>query len=335
MQYRRLGRTGLMVSVVGFGGVSIQRIPMEASTAVIRRAHDVGMNIIDSAHSYTDSEEKIGEGIAPHRHDWIVATKTLERSRDGVKRDLATSLEKLKTDHIDIYQVHWLNDEEILAQVLKRDGAVAAMREAQAEGLVRFVGLSAHSAEIAIKAVKTGEFDTVQFPFNAVEREKGELLNLARSMDVGTIIMKPLAGGNFTNARLALKFVMAEGADTAIPGMESIAQVEENAAIGMEGSDLSPEELRLIMKEAEELGEGFCRRCGYCMRGCPVGMDIPGIFTADNMYLRYHMQEHARSDYAGFDHHADECTECGACEDKCPYNLPIREKLKAAHLRLA
>lgn len=334
MKYRTLGRTGLQVSVIGFGGIPIQRVSGEVASQVINKAMDLGINFFDTARGYTDSEAKIGAALKNRRKEAIIATKSMARTKEGMAAEIKTSLETLGVDYIDLYQLHNVKDEAALEQVLSPGGALAALVEAKKEGVVKHIGITGHIKEILIKALQTGQLETVQFPFNAVETSgAGELFELARKLDTGVIIMKPLAGGALKNAGPALRFILEHPVTTVIPGMDSLEQVEQNAGIGEEMLPLSPEERRELEEETGKLGNAFCRRCEYCLP-CPQGIDIPTVFLLDGYYTRYGLQEWARERYRGLPVDAGSCLECGECEEKCPYGLSIRRMLAGAATRL-
>lgn len=334
MQYRQLGKTGLKVSVVGFGGIPVQRITAAEATAVVERALDLGINFFDTARAYTDSEEKLGRVLAGRREEAVIATKSMARTGEAMAGDIEKSLATLGVEYIDLYQLHNVKDEESLQKVLGPGGALEALQEAKARGTVRHIGITGHIKEILIKALKSGQLETVQFPFNAVETDGAEeLFNLARDLGVGVIAMKPLAGGALRDAGAALRFILAHPVTTAIPGMDSREQVEANAAVGANPAPLTGEEKEAFLAAAEKLGSTFCRRCEYC-RPCPQGIDIPMVFLLDGYYTRYNLQDWARERYGAMAVKAGSCQECGECEEKCPYGLPIRRMLAEAAARL-
>ncbi|MBU7008116.1 aldo/keto reductase [Phosphitispora fastidiosa] len=330
MQLRRLGKTGLQVAVIGFGGIPIQRVSSDQAVKVVEAAVAGGINFIDTARAYTDSESKLGGIIGSHRNKLIIATKSMARSRKDMARDIDTSLREMKTDYIDIYQLHNVKDEGSLEKVLAPGGALEALQDARSSGKIRFIGVTGHIAQILVKVIGTGQFDTVQVPFNPVEiAALDELLPLARDLDMGTIAMKPFAGGAFKNRTACLKFIIENGFTTAIPGMDEVSQVAENIAAGQIDSELSGEEKSLLDEETELLGRKFCRRCEYC-QPCPRGIDIPTIFLLQGYSTRYGLQEWAVERYRPMPAKISDCADCGQCEEKCPYSLPIREMLKEA-----
>lgn len=335
MIYRTLGRTGLRVSAIGFGGIPIQRVSIEEARAIVNRALDLGINFFDTARAYTDSEVKLGVALKERRVEAVIATKSMARTREAMATDIKRSMEALGVSYIDLYQLHNVKDKAALEHALSPGGALEALKDAQREGLIGHIGITGHIRDFLVEALKTGEVATVQFPFNAVELNGvRELLDLARETNTGSIIMKPLAGGAFQNTSLALRFILSHPVSTVIPGMDTLEQVEENAGAGSGHFPLTAEEKLVLEQEAGELGAYFCRRCEYC-RPCAGDIDIPTVFLLDSYYVRYHLQDWARERYRGLPARADLCIDCGECEERCPYNLPIRRMLKEAENRLS
>lgn len=335
MNYVTLGRTGLNCAQVSFGGIPIQRSDAANTVAVVDALEKFGMNYIDTARGYTVSEEYLGAALKGRREKFILATKSMSRGYEAMKADVETSLRNLQTDHIDVYQLHNLPLRDF-EQVFGPDGAYRALSEAKAAGKVGHIGATFHSAEAMKLAVEeyADLIETVMFPYNIVETHGEEVLRAARAKGIGTICMKPMAGGNLEDWNLALKFVAASDAiDIAIPGMGSVEEVERNAAAAERFGPLTEAELSACQTICRELGQQFCRRCGYCAP-CTVGIDIPGTFTLVNYLRKYNLAQWAKGRYANAAHHASECVDCGLCEGRCPYSLPIRTMLKTAHREL-
>ena len=335
MRLRTLGKTGLQVSEIGFGGIPIQRVPAEQAGTIVNRALDLGINFFDTARSYTDSEQKLGAALRGRRSQALVATKSLARTRDGMAAEIEKSLQAMGTDYIDLYQMHNVKDQASLQQVLGSDGAIVALREARQKGMIRHIGVTAHIKPTLLEFLRVAEIETVQFPFNPVETDSvKELLDTAGRVNAGVIVMKPLAGGAFKNPSLSLKFILEHQVSVAIPGVDSIAQVEANAALGDAPPGLTAEERKTLGQEVASLGSTFCRRCEYCMP-CQQGIDIPMVFLLDGYHQRYGLQGWAKRRYEGIGVKPDACLECGECEERCPYNLPIRQMLQEAMIRLS
>ncbi len=328
MEYRILGKTGLSVSVIGFGGIPVQRISKEEAVKVIERAEELGINFIDTARGYGISEAFIGEALKENREKWIIASKTMVRDKEAMKTDIDISLRNLQTDYIDLYQFHNVRTMEDYKSILSEDGAYAALEEAKVAGKVRHIGITSHSLELLKIAVESGKFETIMYPYNIVETQAQDLFKRAYELNIGVIAMKPMAGGALTDGTRAMKFILEnKSITTAIPGMASIQEVEENSKVGCSFAPLTHEEMEKALKDASELGDEFCRRCGYCAP-CHRGIDIPTMFMISGYKERYNLATWAEERYAAMKKTAVDCTECGACEGKCPYNLPIRKMLK-------
>lgn len=327
MEYVTLGRTGLRISRVGFGGIPIQRVNAAAAKELMEAVRAAGINYIDTARGYTVSEELIGQAIEGHRGDFVLATKSMARDREGMARDIGISLGNLRTDHIDLYQVHNPNLQQF-EQVCAPGGALEALLEAKAAGKIHHLGVTAHSLEVFEKALELDWVETLMFPYNIVETQGTELMSKAHAKGVGFIDMKPLAGGAIEDATLAMRFICANPDVTVvIPGMYSPAEVEQNVTAAQDRSPLSQEEQEKMTQIRKELGTNFCRRCNYCAP-CTVGINIPNTFIFHGYLRRYGLENWARDRYASMSAKADDCVECGACESRCPYHLPIRSMLK-------
>ena len=331
MQYRTLGKTGLRVSAVGFGGIPIQRIDAAGTRVLMERLAEKGVNFIDTARGYTVSESYLGEALSGGLRDrFLLATKSMARDYDGMARDIERSLANLQTDHIDLYQLHNIKSDADFALAFSAHGAVAAIEDAIRAGKVRHLGATAHSADSFERLLNYPQIETIMFPYNIVENQGEALMARAAAQGVGVIAMKPLAGGNITDGTLAVRYILQNlNCTVAIPGMASLDEIEANvAAAGTEGP-LTAEELAACEAVRAELSDNFCRRCGYCAP-CTAGIDIPSVFVLENYVKRYDLAGWARARYEATAVKASACTGCGACETRCPYELPIREKLRAA-----
>jgi predicted aldo/keto reductase-like oxidoreductase len=317
-----------MITPISFGALPVQRCTLKETDQVLNAALDAGINFFDTARAYTDSEEKIGVCIASRRNEYYLATKSMARTKAAMTTDIDISLSTMKTEYIDVYQLHNVKSEADWDAVMAPDGALAALKEAKAAGKIGHIGITGHNMDMLVRAVKTGEFSTVQVPFNCVEQGAlRELFPLAKTMDVGIIVMKPLGGGLISEVELALRFVLQHDGLVAIPGMDRVEHLEQNLAPTKDFKPLTTEETARLTAEAAVLGPVFCRRCGYCMP-CVAGIDIPATFILHHQYTRYDMKAAIPVRYKGLGVKASACVECGECESRCPYNLPIRERMK-------
>lgn len=324
MRKIRLGRTELMVSAMGFGGIPIQRLSQQEAIDVVRHCLDLGITFLDTANGYTTSEERIGKAIAGRREDLVLATKTQARDAQGVTEHLALSLKRLGVGSIDLYQFHCVSTDEEYERVVAPGGPLDVVRDAQRAGKVGHIGLTSHSMDIALRAVRSSLFQTIMFPFNFIANEAAqELIPLAVERNVGFIAMKPLAGGALDNAALAFKYLRQFPEILPIPGIERPEEIDEILDIVEGPAEMTSEDLAEMERMRVELGNRFCRRCGYC-QPCPQGVSIQLLMILDSMIKRMPVTEVFR-DFAQIVQQANDCAECGECEEKCPFDLPIRE----------
>ena len=330
METRRLGRTDLAVSVIGFGGIPIQKLTVAEAEAVLGAAADAGITFFDTARGYTDSEEKMGRALSGRRDGIVLATKSLERDPARLAADIDRSLANLRTDRIYLYQVHNVSEDALLDDVLAPGGLHDTLERARRAGKIRFIGITGHKRSVLVRAVETGRFDTVQHPFNPIEGEwADDLIPLARRLDVGLIAMKPAAGGAIRDVPAALRWELAGGMDVVIPGMQRLEEVAANAAVGAALRAPTPDELEGLMRDKAEWGDCFCRRCGYCLP-CPEGLNIPFLLLIQAYYARYDLKEWALERLAGLEKRYADCVACGECVERCPYQLPIPDLMAAA-----
>lgn len=312
---------------MGFGGIPIQKIDEEGTRKLLREMMEKGVNYIDSARGYTVSEQYIGYGLEGIRDKFVLATKSMSRTKEAMAADIETSLGNFRTDYIDLYQVHNPSMEQ-LDQVMGEGGALEALMEARAAGKIGHIGLTAHSTEVFERALELDWVETIMFPYNIVEQQGAELIHKCAEKNIGFIVMKPLAGGAIEDASLALRYVCSNPDVTVvIPGMAEIHELEQNLDACSNTEPLTQEELKEMDKVREQLGTDFCRRCNYCAP-CTVGINIPSVFLFAGYLQRYDLADWAKDRYSTLKVKASACIGCGKCEPRCPYHLPIREKLK-------
>ena len=327
MDYRVLGKTGLSVSRMGFGGIPIQKIDKEGTKVLMQRLLAEGVNFIDTARGYTVSEEYLGYALEGIRDRFVLATKSMARTKTAMAADIDLSLKNLRTDYIDLYQVHNPSPKE-LEQVLAPGGALEALLEARAAGKIGHIGVTFHSLELFEKALTYGWVETIMFPYNLVETQAEDLIRICGEKNIGFIAMKPLAGGAIEDATLALRYVTANPhMSVVIPGMAEEKEIAQNLSAVNDTAPLSGEELAKIQSLRNTLGTQFCRRCNYCAP-CSVGIAIPAVFVLEGYFSRYDLQDWAMKRYQGLEKKASDCIGCGDCETRCPYNLPIRDMLR-------
>lgn len=326
MEYTTLGKTGLTISRMGFGGIPIQKVDVPAVRTLMQALAEQGVNYIDTARGYTVSERYLGEALEGMRDKFVIATKSMARTKAAMEKDIETSLANLRTDHIELYQVHNPSLKD-LETVTALGGALEALLEAKAAGKIGHIGVTAHMATVFERALDMDWVETVMFPYNIVETQGEALMRRCTEQNVGFIVMKPLAGGALEDATLALRFIRQNpDVSVVIPGMYSVDEVRQNLAAMEDSSPLTAQELERIDAIRKELGTQFCRRCNYC-QPCTAGIGISGIFVLEGYLQRYGLGDWAKARYAGMEKKAGDCIGCGACEARCPYQLPIREML--------
>lgn len=329
MRYNTLGKTGLSVSAVGFGGIPIQRIDPQKTRLLMEKLVQQGVNYIDSARGYTVSEEFLGQALAGMRERFVLATKSMARDRAGMAADIETSLKNFRTEHIDLYQVHNPNAEQ-LAQVCAPGGALEALQEAKCAGKIGHIGITLHSADLFRQVLDYDWVETIMFPYNIVETQGEDLIAACATRNIGFICMKPLAGGAIDDAALAMRFIAQNpNVTVTIPGMAELSELEENVAAYCDDRPLTQSECEKIDRIRRELGTNFCRRCNYCAP-CSAGIGISNVFIAEGYYTRYGLKDYGRAKYEMSGAPASSCLGCGVCEQRCPYHLPIRQMLKHA-----
>jgi len=326
MERIELGRTGMLVNRIGFGGIPIQRLSFEDSDRLLEKAFDSGINFFDSARGYTDSEEKMGRVFPKCRDKVYLASKTLNRTAEGAAADIETSLRNFKTDYIDLYQCHNIPSEADLGKILAPGGAVEALIRAKEAGKIRHIGITVHKPWIGVKALKY--FKSVQVPVNILESEALEaLIPFAKEKKVGLIAMKPCAGGALNEVALNLRYILNSGMDVAIPGMDELDQVEKNLAVLKDLKPLTPDEMAKLNAEKDRLSDNFCRRCEYCMP-CPNGLNISFLHVLKAYYYNYDLKDWVYQRLAALPKTFKDCTQCGECVKKCPYALDTPEIFK-------
>jgi predicted aldo/keto reductase-like oxidoreductase len=323
----RLGRTGMMVSRVGFGGIPIQRLTEDEAVAVVRRCLDLGITFLDSSHAYSNSEERIGKVIAGRREELVLSTRTPSRTGDGAVSDLNLSLERLGTDYIDLYDIHAVNNLDSLKTILAPGGSMETLRKAKRDGVVKHIGLTTHSLDVAKESVKSGHFETVMVALNFVnDAAANELLPLAKEHDVGIIAMKPLAGGMLDNVTLAFKYLLGFPNVLPLVGIDKTEYIEEIVRIVAAPWSMSATEQHEMKRLKEELGTRFCRSCDYC-QPCSEGIMISLVLSAQSFVKRNPPEPIFNGRLVEVIEQVASCQKCGECETRCPYGLPIMDMI--------
>ena len=323
-----LGRTGLEVNRMGFGGIPIQRVDEAEAIATVRHAIDRGIDFIDTARAYTTSEQRIGRALKESGKKVVLASKSQVRTADGIRREIETSLKNLQRDRLDLYQCHYVKNEDEYAQVTAAGGALPGLVRAREEGLIDHIGLTSHSLDLIDKVLDDELFDTVMVCFSLLETAaENNVIPKAIAKNIGVIVMKPFSGGVLADARLCLKYVLSQPGILVIPGVENTALFDANWQVFQGSWQLSESEQESIDNLRRQYDKAFCRRCDYCQ---PCSEEIPIQLI---LGMRYAIQRFGDAILqkpwmqAGIEH-ARRCSECGECMERCPYDLPIPEMIR-------
>lgn len=327
-----LGKTGIVVSQLGFGAMYIPRISPEESDKVILRSIDKGINYFDTASAYEDSEEKLGRILSKRKRDEFTIlsrSHSWKMSLDDFKKDFEQSFKRLKIETIDFYGFHAVNQPPDLEKVMR--DYLDFLKEQKSKGRINHIAITGHNPVTMTDAVKTGEFSMAMFPFNVIEQEPLEtLLDTANQMGVATSVMKPLGGGMIENKPFALRFFLSHPIGVITPGMASLEEVDANCKIFQEAKPLSPEELKQLGEEVAELGREFCRRCSYCMP-CKENIMIPFVHMIHMKCYEKALNDdvvHTLGLAKRMLPFLEKCDACGECVEKCPYHLPTPRRVK-------
>lgn len=366
MQYRPFGNTGIQISALGFGAMRLPKLSGEgqdgydysASAAILRQAIDAGVNYVDTAPYYCDQESEliVGEALRGGYRDRVHLSTKLpgeDRGYDAARVRLEASLERLQTDHIDFYHLWGINWERFDTQAMP-EGQVKMALKAKEEGLIRHLSFSFHdAAENMRKLIDTGLFASVLCQYNMLDRSNEEAIAYAHQKGLGVVAMGPVGGGRLgypspvvrsllpgkvrSSPEIALRFVLSNPhISCALSGMGSADMVTQNVGFASSAAPLTlgeQEQVNRAVEEKNRLAQLYCTGCNYCMP-CPAGVNIPLNFELMNDHRVYGVTPHARAQYAQIGvspwmpgEKASACTGCGACEEKCPQKLKIREQL--------
>lgn len=328
MQRVVLGKTGIEVNRLGFGGIPIQRVGERQAVETVLHAVESGVDFIDTSRAYTTSERRIGKALAQTAKRVIVASKSQKKTRDGARADLERSLKELQTDCIDLYQCHHIRNDEEYNQVISSTGAFQGLVRAKEEGLIRHIGITTHSLDLLDRILDEGLFETIMVCFSLLEplaREK--IIPKAIEKGIGVIGMKPFSGGVIDNAGLALKYVLSQPGIVILAGVEDKRLFDENWEVFQGSHELSQGEEREIDEIRKAYGKSFCRRCDYC-QPCSEDIPIQMILGIRSMVRRYGTRIIREGWGAKAVDRARQCSECGECMERCPYELPIPDLIK-------
>lgn len=325
MKQVTLGSTGITVCQNAFGALPIQRVDMETAVRILHRAYEGGMRFFDTARMYTDSEAKLGEAFGGMRDKIFIATKTMGRTPEDFWKQLDESLHLLRTDHVDIYQFHCVDQCYAPGD---GTGMYECMLEAKARGKIRHIGVTAHKLQVAFDCVESGLYETLQYPLSYLSSEREvELVKKCKEKNMGFIAMKGLAGGLINNARAAMAYMTQFDNVLPIWGIQKESELEEWLAFMEDTPAMTEEMTAFIEKERQELNGEFCRGCGYCMP-CPKEIQINQCARMSLMLRRAPSKGWLSEKMQVQMEKTKQCIQCGQCMQRCPYSLNIPALLK-------
>ena len=318
MTHIQLGSTGITIEKNGFGCLPIQRVTKETAAYLLRKAVDGGMTYFDTARAYTDSEEKMGYAFAGMRDKIILATKTTAQTGEHLKQDLETSLKKLGTDYIDVYQFH---NPAFCPKPGGEDGLYDAALEAKAQGKIGHIAITNHRLSVAHEAIDSGLYALLQFPYSYLSGPKEqELVDKCRAKGMGFVAMKAMSGGLIRNGTAAAAWMSQQEGVVPIWGVQHEWELDQFLACVKQTPVLSEEYQAVIERDRAELTGGFCRGCGYCMP-CPVDIQINQCARINLMVRRAPSADWLGDYWQGEMKKIENCLHCGKCASKCPYGL--------------
>ena len=325
MKMKQLGRTGLMVTENSFGALPIQRIDKASAVELLHMAYDGGINFYDTARAYSDSEEKLGAAFADRRQSIIISTKSQGKTKQQVLADIDTSLKQLKTDYVDILQLHNIGK---MPDLEDENSLHYGLIEAQKQGKCRYIGITSHRRDVAQQAAQSGLYDTIQFPVSHISPQADlDFIEECGKLNLGFIAMKALSGGLITCAKAAYAFFQQMPHAVPIWGIQKKEELQEFLDYAQQGVTMAPDLQQIIETDRKELAGNFCRGCGYCMP-CREGIIINNIARLPQLLRRSPWEQYMTPEWCAEMAKVDNCRRCGACESKCPYGLNCTQLLR-------
>jgi len=362
-----LGQTGWKTPIIGLGtmfyaktyeGGRKSTISVEQSDRLLNTALDLGINTWETGRIYSNSEAMIGRVLSKRRDEVFISSKShkLKAGKEGVLSDLEITLKNLKTDHLDNFQLHGCNSETELQIAMAENGALEGLKQAQKDGKTRFIGITTHSCQALMKALRLGIFDTHVVLHNPLTREFERGLDLAYKLNATVWNMKPYACGDTGVGLLyynpedrgqlrevmtdeeCLRFVLSHpGVTIAIPGSSTLEYLKRNVALAATFKPLSPSEREDIIARADRIAGGVCGMCSKpCEDMCTNQVPIGFLLSSKQLDHRINYDYRRIGDsYAVLPHDYWDCDGCGECEKVCPQKFDIRKDMESAHNRFA
>lgn len=323
-----LGNTGLEVTRLGFGGIPIQRVDEAHAVDVVRHAVETGVDFIDTSRVYTNSESRIGKALKQTKKKVVLATKSMNRFADGIRKDIEASMKHLQVDYIDLYQCHAVSNNDEYERVTRSGGALEGLQKAREEGMIGHIGITGHSLDLMERIVDDGVFETIMICLSFLEPAARErIIPKALQKNIGILAMKPFSGGVIEAPEVALKWALSIPDILVLAGVEDIALFDRNWNVFQGSYELTAEENARMEEIRKEYDKKFCRRCDYCLP-CTAGIHIQMILGLKSFVKRMGAQALKNPVFQKMLETAAGCTECGECMTRCPYFLPIPEMIK-------
>ncbi len=328
MERMVLGRTGLEVCRLGFGGIPIQRVGEAEAVETVRHAVEQGVDFIDTSRAYSTSERRIGMALKLTEKKVVVASKSHAKTAEAARADLETSLRELQREYIEIYKCHFVSTLAEYDRVTSSGGALEAYQKAKAEGLIGHIGITSHSLDVLDRALDDDLFDVILVCFSFLEPQAREnVIPKAHGHNVGVLAMKPFSGGVIEDTRLALKYALAEADVLVVAGVETPALFDENWKVFQESPALTGAEQQAIAEMQQQYEKVFCRRCDYC-QPCTEEIPIQTILGIRSMVKRMGKDIVRNGPFGEVVEKARNCSDCGECMTRCPYGLPIPDLIR-------
>ena len=327
MEKVRLGRTNLIVTKMGWGGIPIQRVGEHEAVSVIRAVVEMGVDLLDTARAYTNSEHRIGLALQTIDRPVILSSKSLVRTAK-IYNEVHESLKQMKVKKINIYHLHGVSNFEDYTKVLAPGGAYEGLKRARDEGLIDHIGITSHSLNVLERAIEDDHFEVIMACYSFLEPEATEkVFPLAKGKDIGVLAMKPFSGGVVEEAGPALRFVLSTANIVPIPGSETLEKAQENWKIFIDGYSLTDKDTERIEAIKKEFDRQFCRRCDYC-QPCTEKINIQFVVGLKSIIKRFGPGAQEVGWMKALIEKARNCSECGECLERCPYQLPIPDLIK-------
>ena len=327
MEKVRLGRTNLIVTKLGWGGIPIQRVGEREAVSVIQAVVEMGVDLLDTARAYTNSEHRVGLALQRTDRPVILSSKSLIRTTK-IYNDVQETLKQMKVKKVNIYHLHSVSNFEDYERVLAPGGAYEGLKRARDEGLIDHIGLTSHNLNVLERAIEDGHFEVIMACYSFLEPEAAKkVFPLAKEKDVGVLAMKPYSGGVIEEAGPALRFSLSTPNIIPIPGSETLERARENWKIFTEGYSLTEKDKEQIEVLKKEFDRQFCRRCDYC-QPCTEKINIQFVVGLKSVIKRFGPHAHEVGWMKDLIEKARNCSECGECLPRCPYQLPIPDLIK-------